>query len=154
MWLQSTQAHANQRQPDLCLRVKRAYAGVCVCFGFLLGSKTGMTCRGQRSDLLKLIFGLAAELLISYVSFNEARLPSPVSWICPRTCLLVYSFVFNPEINRTLSGCLGCVCQALSAEAHFCMLELCFFHCFLRNDRVCEAVKELRLSTFSAPCVL
>lgn len=126
MWLQSTQEHANRRQPDLRLWVRRAYAGVCVCFGCLLGSKTGMTCRGQLSDLSKLIFGLAAELLISYVSFNEARLPSPVSQICLRTCLLVYSLVFTPEINGTLSGCLGCVCQALSAEAHFYTLELCF----------------------------
>lgn len=77
--------------------------------GICLGSEAGTTCRGQISDLVKLIFGLEADLLISNVSFNEARLPRPVSWVWLRICPWVYFFVFfNPETNRTLSGCLEC----------------------------------------------
>lgn len=47
----------------------------CMCWG----SVVVMTCRGQSGDLVKLIFGLAAELLISSVPFNEAVLQRPVS---------------------------------------------------------------------------
>lgn len=46
-----------------------------VCFGFLQGSVSMVTFRGQQSDLFKLIFGSGAELLIS----DDAP-----SWVCGR----------------------------------------------------------------------
>lgn len=84
---------------------------VCVCISREEASPLAlvvvMTCRGQCGDLVKLIFGFAAELLISNVPFNEALLQEPVSEVCLRICPLVYfSVFFNPATNKTLSGCL------------------------------------------------
>ena len=65
------------------------------------GSVAAMTCRGQSRDLVKLIFGLAAEPLISNFPFNEAN----ASEAC-QSGLVYFSVFFNPATNRTLSGCL------------------------------------------------
>lgn len=56
--------------------------------GVCWGSAAGMTCRGHLSDLMKLIFGLAAELPVGKVSFKEAMLP----------------FIYFIETNLTVSG--------------------------------------------------
>ncbi len=88
--------------------VKRARVQVRVCVLCMCwGSVAVMTCRGQSGDLVKLIFGLAAELLISNVPFNEAMLQRPACRVWLRICPLVYfSVFFNPATNKTVSGCV------------------------------------------------
>lgn len=66
-------------QTEGVLRCVRARMQVRVCvLRVCWGSVAVMTCRGQSGDLVKLIFGLAAELLISNVPFNKAIPQSPV----------------------------------------------------------------------------
>lgn len=77
-----------------------------MCFVYR-GSVVVMTCRGQSGDLVKLIFGLAGELLINTVLFNETMLQRPVRCVWLRICPLVYfSVFFNTATNKAVSGCL------------------------------------------------
>lgn len=57
--------------------------------GICWGSLAGMTCKGQISDLVILIFGLAAEHLISNVSLNKTMLQRPVNWARHKVCVMV-----------------------------------------------------------------
>ena len=83
----------------VCESSVRVYRPVlCVC------AVAVTTTEVKGGDLVKLIFGLTAELLISCVRFDEAVIPRLVTEVWPRICL-VCSCIFNSATNRRLSGC-------------------------------------------------